>query len=204
MLLVRTGVHQTLARHAQLPLPRLMQTAPSASSRSLPEPPDFSQLTTEKQHAAASKWVSEFTAPDVQVTKDLVDISFSRSSGPGGQNVNKVDTKATIRCSVNASWIPRWSHPALIQNPHYVASSHSILITSTVHRSQSQNVEDCLDKLHTIVLEAASSLVKNPTSLEQKKKVQDLMKADKVRWKEEKMKRSSIKQARSAKRDFDD
>ncbi|KAJ3514191.1 hypothetical protein NLJ89_g2514 [Agrocybe chaxingu] len=88
--------------------------------------------------------------------------------------------------------------------PHYVASSHSLLITSTVHRSQSQNVEDCLDKLHTIVLQAASNLVKNPTPPEQKKKVQDLIKADKVRWKEEKMKRSTIKQARSAKHGFDD
>lgn len=31
--------------------------------------------------------------------------------------------------------------------PHYVASTHSILLTSTVHRSQVQNIDECLQKV---------------------------------------------------------
>lgn len=36
-----------------------------------------------------------------------VDVKYSRSSGPGGQNVNKVDTKVDLRFHVESStWIP--------------------------------------------------------------------------------------------------
>ena len=40
------------------------------------------------------------------VPKDLIENTFSRSSGPGGQNVNKLNTKATIKFSVSeAEWL---------------------------------------------------------------------------------------------------
>jgi hypothetical protein len=33
--------------------------------------------------------------------------------------------------------------------PYYAANTHSILLTSTLHRTQSQNVDDCLSKVCT-------------------------------------------------------
>lgn len=40
------------------------------------------------------------------VLEDVV-VSFARSSGPGGQNVNKVNTKVDMRLALNkAEWIP--------------------------------------------------------------------------------------------------
>eukprot|EP00983_Pelagomonas_calceolata_P001391 47202-Pelagomonas_calceolata.AAC.2 len=41
------------------------------------------------------------------VTKDDVEVTYSRSSGAGGQNVNKLSTKADVRFDLNKqSWIP--------------------------------------------------------------------------------------------------
>lgn len=38
---------------------------------------------------------------------DKIDITYSRSSGPGGQNVNTVDSKVDVRFQVDsADWIP--------------------------------------------------------------------------------------------------
>lgn len=115
------------------------------------------------------------------------------------QNVNKVNTKATLRCPANASWIPCWALSDVVKNPHYVASTHSILITSTVHRCQSQNIDECLQKLHSLILTAASKYIKSAPSDSQKKKVEGFVKAEKTRRKMEKIRRSNIKQTRSGK-----
>lgn len=32
------------------------------------------------------------------------------------KNVNKVNTKATLRCAVDSSWIPSWASSALMNN----------------------------------------------------------------------------------------
>jgi peptidyl-tRNA hydrolase ICT1 len=45
---------------------------------------------------------------DFQIPSNALQFNFSRSSGPGGQNVNKVNTKAEIRFHVmSANWIPQ-------------------------------------------------------------------------------------------------
>ena len=46
-------------------------------------------------------------AKDINIPLDKVDFAFARSSGPGGQNVNKLNTKAELRFEIDsASWIP--------------------------------------------------------------------------------------------------
>lgn len=44
-----------------------------------------------------------------QIPRDKFDIQYSRSSGPGGQNVNKLNTKAMIRIALPelAEWMPQ-------------------------------------------------------------------------------------------------
>ena len=51
---------------------------------------NYSQTTsvpTEADLASARKWIATFTSDSIP--RDIGDVSFSRSSGPGGQNVNK-------------------------------------------------------------------------------------------------------------------
>jgi hypothetical protein len=51
----------------------------------LPKPPPLSELLTEEDNADASAWVARFGGAIGKIPKELVELSFSRSSGPGGQ-----------------------------------------------------------------------------------------------------------------------
>ena len=45
--------------------------------------------------------------PKVDIPVDSLEFHYTRSSGPGGQNVNKVNTKAELRFNVVAAkWLP--------------------------------------------------------------------------------------------------
>lgn len=157
-------------------------------------PPDLISLESSTDMDSARNWAETFKS--LQIPREAVDISFSRSSGPGGQNVNKVNTKSTVKCPLSVPWIPKWARKTLRDSSAYVASADSILITSTLHRSQALNVDDCLRKLHSLVLSASMASVKNEASPEQKQRVLMHQKAEKRRRRIEKDKMSSIKQSR--------
>ncbi len=85
--------------------------------------------------------------------------TFSRSSGPGGQNVNKLNTKALLRWSVAGS--P--SLPEAVRNRllarygRRVTSEGDLLITSQRFRDAGRNVADCLEKLRAMLEEVATA-----------------------------------------------
>ena len=84
--------------------------------------------------------------------------SFVRSGGPGGQNVNKVASKAVLRWDLRHS--P--SLPAEVrarveaQQPGRVTTEGELILTSQRYRDQERNRQDCLEKLRTIVLQATA------------------------------------------------
>lgn len=83
--------------------------------------------------------------------------AFVRSSGPGGQNVNKRATQAQLRVSV--SDIP--ISPAAAGRLRTLAGARrtdadEILISADRQRSQRRNLEDCLERLRVLVLKALS------------------------------------------------
>jgi ribosome-associated protein len=82
---------------------------------------------------------------------------FVRSSGPGGQNVNKVASKAVLRWNVAGSpSIPDAVRERfLAQNKRRINERGELLLSSQRFRDQPKNVADCLDKLRTMLVAAA-------------------------------------------------
>ena len=95
--------------------------------------------------------------PRISVPLDEFQFAYTRSSGPGGQNVNKVSSRATLRWNVTAS--P--SLPADVKERFLAAYASritlagEILVTSQRFRDQRKNVDDCQEKLREMLAAVA-------------------------------------------------
>ena len=94
--------------------------------------------------------------PTLAIPDDEFTWSFARSGGPGGQNVNKVASKAVLRWDVAANTtIPADVKNRLaLQQKRYFTLDGGLIITSQLTRDQDRNRQDCLDKLRAIILQA--------------------------------------------------
>jgi peptidyl-tRNA hydrolase ICT1 len=92
---------------------------------------------------------------------DKIQISYARSSGPGGQNVNCVSTKAEIRFHLaSAEWIPEPVRVKLAEKlKNQLSKEGYFIVKSDRTRSQHLNLADTLDKLRDLIQSTAQSLV---------------------------------------------
>jgi ribosome-associated protein len=125
------------------------------------------------------------------VRREDLKFTFSRSGGPGGQNVNKVNTKAELRVKPDAiqglSWRARERLIAAAQNR--MAADGSILIVSDEERSQDRNRHACQEKLCSLV----GSIARDPKPRFKTRPTR----ASKLRRIESKKARSAVKKMRS-------
>ena len=83
--------------------------------------------------------------------------SFSRSSGAGGQNVNKVNTKATLRWDVLRSpSLPDDVRDRFLRSySRRITAEGELVLSSQRFRDRGRNVADCLEKLRAMLAEVA-------------------------------------------------
>jgi ribosome-associated protein len=81
---------------------------------------------------------------------------FSRSGGPGGQNVNKVATKAELRFHVDSSEVLSEEEKNRLKAKlaNQITSEGFLLVVSQSERSQLANKEECVRKFYELVRQA--------------------------------------------------
>ncbi|MBK7875038.1 MAG: aminoacyl-tRNA hydrolase [Planctomycetes bacterium] len=78
---------------------------------------------------------------------------FSRASGPGGQNVNKVETRAVLRFDVarSTAFRPEQRARLLERLASRLTNQGELLVACTEHRSQERNLAGARERLATIL-----------------------------------------------------
>jgi ribosome-associated protein len=82
---------------------------------------------------------------------------FVRSGGPGGQNVNKVASKAVLAWDLAANTsVPEAVKARLrAQQRRRISGAGVLVLSSQRFRDQERNRQDCLDKLRDMLVQAA-------------------------------------------------
>ena len=89
----------------------------------------------------------------IRILASELKFTFVRSSGPGGQNVNKVASKASLRWNVAASTALSEDVRSrfLERYESKVTTAGDVVITSQRYRDQGRNAADALAKLRSMI-----------------------------------------------------
>src|SRR4249919_399517 len=109
------------------------------------------------QPAASASAASITLAPGVTVPESALRLQYSRSGGPGGQNVNKVNTRAQL-------WVPIAAITGLREGAlarlrqfagHRLTAADELHTTAETERTQEGNRTAVLDRLKQLIQQAA-------------------------------------------------
>jgi ribosome-associated protein len=100
-----------------------------------------------------------YVSPRLTIASAFLQWSASRSSGPGGQNVNKVSTKVTLkfdlaRCeAIDAVW----RHRIEARHANRINAEGELVIQSDIHREQPRNLADARSRLARLLAECQAA-----------------------------------------------
>ncbi|NXP39866.1 ICT1 hydrolase, partial [Leiothrix lutea] len=165
------------------------------------------KLYPPRKDGTAARTTEEPQPPPPDIPMARLTAPPSRSSGPGGQNVNKVNSKAEVRFHLaSADWIPEAVRekmalmaPPLPFQPNKINRAGELIVTSPPSRYQMRNLAICLEKIRAMVTEATEKpkVVSKETT---QKLIERVEKMNRERLRQKKI-HSAIKQSRKA--DFD-
>jgi ribosome-associated protein len=133
----------------------------------------------------------------ISLDESELEESFVRSSGPGGQNVNKLSTAVQLRFDVRRS--PSLPNDVAIRLMRLagkrVTKDGVLVLIAQNHRTQERNRAEALERLITLIREAAvAPIPRRPTKPTRAAKRERL---------ERKKRRSGIKRLRQSRPSFD-
>lgn len=111
-------------------------------------------------------------ATDIVVTNSIrvpiaeLEFLFARSSGPGGQNVNKVNSKVQLRWNMGASRAlpPEVAQRFKSQNRNKFTDDGVFLLVGQQFRDQPRNKADVIERLRELLVAASKApKVRRPT-----------------------------------------
>nr|CAG4645952.1 EOG090X0JCO [Lynceus sp. MCZ IZ 141354] len=124
------------------------------------------------------------------IPMEKINVEYSRSTGPGGQNVNTVNTKVDVRFKVaEAEWISENVRQKLTEMlANKLTSEGYFVMKSDKTRSQQLNLADALDKVRRIIYKA-QNLITEPEPPSQET-------TDRIRRRQEKAARERLREKR--------
>src|SRR5205814_3217623 len=148
------------------------------------------RMAGHKAGSAATIAMDLEITPGLKIPEVELRLSFARSGGPGGQNVNKVSSKAVLHFDVVASpSLPADVRQRFLEGyKSRITNAGEVVIHSDEFRDQPKNIDACYEKLRQMVL----AVLKPP----KKRRATKPTRGSKVRRLNEKKARSDVKRGR--------